>query len=295
MTGDPVLLDRRLLVVTADDFGIGVATSQGIAEAAGLGPVTATSALAVAPAFEASLPLLAQAPAMEIGLHVALTGRFRPLVATPASGFVERDGHFGTPGRLLLACLSRRVSSAALADEIEAQVERFRRLIGRSPAHFDGHHHVHEWPAIRDVVARLAADDVLPRITRVTIEPDGVRRRVPGDRVRRWILDGLGRKAREVFRAAGLAINDSMFGPLMPSRPDPGFPWAAYLAQLPAEGAVEWVVHPGRPDPTLRAIDWYAEGRVVEWQALTAPEHRVLWEGLGRTRSGKSALQVPPV
>ena len=290
MTSDPSRSDRRLLVVTADDFGISVATSQGIVEAAGLGPVRATSALVVAPAFEASLPLLARSPTLEVGLHVALTGRFRPLVATPASGFVGRDGHFGDPGRLMLACLSRRVSSTALGDEIEAQVERFRRLTGRNPTHFDGHHHSHEWPAIRDVVARLAVDQVLPRITRVTVEPDGVRRRVPGDRVRRWILDGLGRKAREVFRAVGLAINDSMFGLLMPSRPAPGFPWAAHLAQLPTEGVVEWVVHPGRPDPSLRAIDSYVEGRVVEWRALTDPEHRALWDGLGWTRSAKSVL-----
>jgi predicted glycoside hydrolase/deacetylase ChbG (UPF0249 family) len=187
------------------------------------------------------------------------------------------------------------VSSTAVAEEVEAQVERFRRLTGRSPAHFDGHHHVHEWPVIRDVVARLAADDVLPRITRVTMEPDGVRRRVPGDRVRRRILDGLGRKAREVFRTAGLTTNDSLFGLLVPARPTPGFPWTAHLAQLPADGVVEWMVHPGLPDPSLRAIDSYVEGRVVEWQALTAPEHRALWDGLGWPRSGKSVLKAPPV
>jgi chitin disaccharide deacetylase len=295
MTAGPTRLERRLLVVTADDFGIGVATSQGIVESAGRGPVTATSALVVAEAFEASLPLLTQSPHMEVGLHLALTGRFRPLVATPASGFVGRDGHFRDPGRLLLACLSRRVSSAALGDEIAAQVERFRRLTGRSPTHFDGHHHVHEWPVIRHVVARLATDEVLPRITRVTTESEGMRRRVPGDRAHRWILEGLGRKAREIFRAAGLATNDSMFGQLLLSRPAPGFPWAAHLAQLPAEGVVEWTVHPGRPDLSLRAIDSYVEGRVLEWQALTAPEHRALWEDLGWTRSGKSVLEVPPV
>jgi hypothetical protein len=277
------------LVVTADDFGIGRETSRGIVDAARQGPVTATSALAVAEACEASLPLLDEAPALELGLHVALTGRFRPLAATARSGFVGRDGRFGEPRHLALGCLARRVSRAAVRDEIGAQAERLRRLAGRPLVHFDGHHHVHQLPLIREVVAELAQEGVLPGITRVTVEPPAVRRMVRGERLHRAILHRLGRTARAVFTAHGLSTNDALFGTLRPAAA--GFPWAAHLAHLPAGGVVEWLVHPGRPDPTLAGRDGYREGRMTEWRALTAPEHRRWWEHL--PRAGKSRLAGP--
>jgi predicted glycoside hydrolase/deacetylase ChbG (UPF0249 family) len=267
-----------------------VETSRGIVDAARRGPVTCTSALVVAEACERSLPLLDEAPGLELGLHVALTGRFRPLAATRASGLVGRDGRLGDLAGLVLACLTRRGARAALRDEIAAQAERLRRLAGRPPIYFDGHHHVHELPVVRDVVAELARDGVLPAVTRVTVEPPGVRRHAPGLRVRRRILDGLGRAAGRTFAAAGLRANDTLFGMLLGPRAGGGFPWAGHLAHLPAGGAVEWMVHPGRPDPALRGVDRYVEGRVAEWRALTAPEHRAAWEALPWPRGGKSRL-----
>jgi predicted glycoside hydrolase/deacetylase ChbG (UPF0249 family) len=278
--------------VVADDFGIGVETSRGIIDAATDGPVTATSALVVAEACEASLPLLEDAPGLDLGLHVALTGGFRPVQATRASGLVGRDGRFGSLAALFAACLTRRVSRAALQDEIAAQAERLRRLAGRPPAYFDGHHHAHELPVIREVVAELAREGVLPPVSRVTPEPNEIRRRVTGDRLRRRILDALGRRTASVFARYGLQANDGLFGTFI----DPGwtltagFPWAAHLRHLPAAGVVEWMVHPGRPDPALRAIDPYVDGRVAEWQALTAPEHRAAWAGLSWPRGGKTSL-----
>jgi predicted glycoside hydrolase/deacetylase ChbG (UPF0249 family) len=283
----------RLLVVTADDFGIGLETSRGIVDAARAGPVTATSALVVADACEASLPLLEEVPGLELGLHVALTGRFRPLVATPASGFVGRDGRFGDLGSLFLGCLARRVSRAALRDEIAAQVDRLRRMGERPLVHFDGHHHVHELPLVREVVVELSGEGVLPRLTRVTTEPAGMRRLIPGERLRRTVVDWLGRQAGALFATNGLRANDTAFGTLRPAASG-GFPWAQHLASLPDGGVVEWMVHPGRPDPTLCGVDSYVGARVTEWRALTAPEHRAQWERLPWPRVGKSELREQP-
>jgi predicted glycoside hydrolase/deacetylase ChbG (UPF0249 family) len=278
-------------VVAADDFGIGVDTSRGIVDAALRGPVTCTSALAVADACQASLPLLDEAPGLELGLHVALTGGFRPLAATRASGLVGRDGRLGGLPALFLGCLAGRVSRAAVRDEIAAQVERLRRMAGRAPVYFDGHHHVHEFPLVREVVVELVRERVLPGVTRVTVEPPALRRRAPGARARRAVLDQLGRRARALFAAHGLPANDTLFGTVGRRELAAGFPWAAHLAHLPAGGVVEWMVHPGRPDPTLRGVDPYVEERVAEWRALTAPEHRAAWAGLPWPRGGKARLR----
>jgi predicted glycoside hydrolase/deacetylase ChbG (UPF0249 family) len=281
----------RLLVVTADDFGIGLETSRGIVDTARNGPVTATSAIVVADACEASLPVLDEVPGLELGLHVALTGRFRPLVATRASGFVGRDGRFGDLWRLVIGCITRRVSRAALWDEITAQADRLRRLTGRPLVHFDGHHHAHELPLVREVVAELSQQGRLPSLTRVTTEPARMRRLIRGERLRRTVVDRLGRQAGTLFAAEGLGANDTAFGTLCPSESG-GFPWREHLASLPDSGVVEWIVHPGRPDPTLRSVDSYVESRVTEWRALTAPAHRGEWERLAWPRAGKSCLRA---
>lgn len=293
VTGVPPGRPSRLLVVVADDFGLGVETSRGIIDAARDGPVTGTSTLVVAEACEASLPLLDNAPGLELGLHVALTGGFRPVMATHASGFVGRDGRFGALAALFVACLTRRVSRAALREEIAGQAERLCRLAGRPPVYFDGHHHAHELPVIREVVAELAQEGILPAVTRVTPEPESIRRSVPGDRFRRRVLDALGHRTASVFARHALRFNDALFGTFVdPGRVDAReFPWAVHLSHLPDAGVVEWMVHPGRPDPTLRGLDPYVDGRVVEWRALTAPEHRAAWAGLSWPRGGKAGLR----
>lgn len=35
-------------------------------------------------------------------------------------------------------------------EELEAQLSRFRELLGRDPTHVDGHQHVHVLPGARD-------------------------------------------------------------------------------------------------------------------------------------------------
>ena len=114
---------------------------------------------------------------------------------------------------------------------------------------------------------------------------------MPGDRARRWALDRLGRRAASLFARRGLRANDALFGPLIDPERVSGFPWAAHLRHLPAAGVVEWMVHPGRPDPTLR--DPYVHGRVVEWRALTDPEHRAAWDRPRWPRGGKARLRDP--
>lgn len=39
--------------------------------------------------------------------------------------------------------------SLQVREELEAQLSRFRELLGRSPTHVDGHQHVHVLPGTR--------------------------------------------------------------------------------------------------------------------------------------------------
>src|SRR5687767_6454773 len=85
------------LIVTADDFGIGLETSRGIIRAHLDGPVTSASLMTVTADHAArSVPLLAEAPRLEVGLHLVLSGSCRPLAATTrrASKLLTRAGTF---------------------------------------------------------------------------------------------------------------------------------------------------------------------------------------------------------
>ena len=102
--------------MTADDFGIGLATSRGIIDAHLNGPVTATSVMTVTgDHLKRSVPLLSAAPNLETGIHLVLTrcGE-KPLMARESSGLVGRDGEFHTNGKLW--CAGDHGQAAAAGD-----------------------------------------------------------------------------------------------------------------------------------------------------------------------------------
>jgi hypothetical protein len=270
---------ERALVVTADDFGFGVATSAGIIRAHIDGPVTATSVMVVTgDHVKASVQLLVDAPDLDLGLHLVVTNvGARPLVATRASGLLSRDGRFLSNGQLWTRAWTRRLDPAAVFDEICAQAKMFERLIGHAPSHVDGHHHAHQLPVIRQALMRAMATNVVPPITRLTIEPPGMLAAVRTSPVRRLALHLLGSSAIADFRRQGIKGNDYYIGALAESDLLRPFPWDPFLARLPLSGLIDWMVHPGLPDESLIGRDHYVEQRVRELEALTSPALRSHW------------------
>ena len=279
------------LVVTADDFGIGVETSRGILQAHRDGPVTATSLMVITGRHaEQSVPLLSEATNLDVGLHLVLTRcGHRPLTAGKSSGLVDRDGNFHTNSRLWIQSWLRKLNIPAVAEEIAAQAELFVRLVGRKPDYVDGHHHAHQLPAIRQALLEVISNTkLLPAITRTTIEPPGMLKAVASARTRPRAANILGKRAAPLFAAANVWTNDFYFG-MIDSAVDP-FPWSHYLRHLPSHGVIEWVVHPGLNDPTLEGRDDYRAERPAELAALTNPNHWLVWQPFKPYLSRKSKL-----
>lgn len=258
------------LIVTADDFGFGVPTSRGIIRAHHAGVVTSTSLMVVTGDHaRASIPLLKDAPDLEVGLHLVMTGPAqKPLVAGKSSGLVAHDGCFNPLGKLLLRAWLRRLNQKAVFDEICAQAEQFIKLTGRPPAYVDGHHHSHQLPIIRDAMVDAMNLGVLPKIVRNTIEPSSVCAAVGGSHIRRKVMHHLGVNARPAFTAAGVWMNDSCFGMVGASDLRQPQPWAKYFDHLPESGVIEWFVHPGETDDSLVGRDTYIAERQIELDAL---------------------------
>ncbi len=241
----------------------------------------------------ASAPLLSQAPELEVGLHLVLSGKGeRPLGNRRASGLIGRDGHFLPLPRLLLAACSGRLNGAAVRDEITAQVERFVEIVGRPPEHVDGHHHAHELPVVRDAVIDAMNAGLLPRVTRTTRLLPGTARTRPATLLRQAVAQYLGSAAAKFFKAAGAYSNDWFFGMLSDADWAGRFPWLADLRRLECLEpgcVVEWVVHPGLPDESWAGRDPYVRRRPIELAALTDPACRELWEKWRMSLTTKTA------
>jgi chitin disaccharide deacetylase len=280
------------LVVTADDFGIGRKTSEGIIAAHLHGPVTATSLMSITgDRVRSSVPLLADAPKLDVGLHLVFTKcGDKPVVARASSGLIGRDGQFLSNGKLWMKALTGRLNRRAVADEIVAQTELFHKLVGRAPAYVDSHHHAHQLPIIRDALMEVISHDLLPRISRVTVETRGMVRKVRTVRMKRRAAQLMGKRMANVFSLGWVWANDFYFGMLAPGDLRRAFPWEKYLRNLPANGVGEWIVHPGMSDETLIGRDGYRTERAKELEALTSPAGVKMWEHLRPMLARKSDL-----
>ena len=151
----------------------------------------------------------------------------------------------------------RRRAAVAVAE----QIDRFGELFGRPPAYLDGHRHSHARPGLGVVIADAAAEHGLP-------------------------VRSVDRRHRRLLRCRGIATPDLLVGRLRES--DPALP-----AELggPGEGpgplpaVVEWMVHPGEPDPASGSA--YDAGRAEDLallrrfrlpQGVTRSTHRALFE-----------------
>lgn len=223
----------RRLIVNADDFGLTPGVSAGILAAHRHGIVTSTTMLATADVDRESLAA-ARDSALGIGLHVNLT-LGRPL--TRGRSLVDGEGRFVRDARRAAA----RADARDVRAEVEAQVERFQKLLGRAPTHLDTHHHVGLYPPVREVVLDVAQALGVP----VRSQDDGARARA---------------------RTAGLRTPDHFFGE---SGPPAYWSLGQTLRRLRAlpPGVSEFMTHPGWFDDGL-AFSRYARQRETEMVGL---------------------------
>jgi predicted glycoside hydrolase/deacetylase ChbG (UPF0249 family) len=238
----------RTLIVNADDFGLTRGVSAGILAAHRHGIVTSTTVLVTA---DIDREQLAEArdTGLGLGLHVNFT-LGKPL--TRGRSLVDGGGRF----------LRDPTRAAAGADprearrEIEAQAERFQKLVRRLPTHLDTHHHVGLYAPVRDAVLDVA--------------------RALGVAVRSQDAG-----ARTRARSAGLRTTDHFFGESGPGAYWSGARTLAHLRALPP-GVSEFMCHPGVFDEDL-GYSRYGRQRETELVGLGAPAARAAAASLGIT------------
>ncbi|QEL15039.1 carbohydrate deacetylase [Limnoglobus roseus] len=186
----------RYMLVTADDFGIGVETSRGILDLAARGVVTSTVLLVNSPYAEESVRIWkALGCPVELGWHPCLTLDAPVLSPGRVPSLVDADGRFQPLGSLLKKLLRGQVQASEIEAELQAQYDRFREMVGHAPMNVNAHHHVHIFRPVGEILGRiLAAQSRQPFVRRV-VESRRTLALVPGARIKRAVLSRFGRRA----------------------------------------------------------------------------------------------------
>jgi predicted glycoside hydrolase/deacetylase ChbG (UPF0249 family) len=211
-------MNRRMLIVTADDVGLHPGMTEGAIRAHREGIVTACSVVANGVAFDDAVARLRDVPSLEVGVHLTLVEE-RPLTSIR---FPRKYTSF------VPLYLARIISIAAIERELRAQIERVLGS-GLRVTHLNGHQHLHLLPRVFGLVRALAREYAIPYVR--IVDDHGVTARPFSMRA----LSMLGRRARQ----AGLT-NDRTIGVAT----------AGHLADViplldHVQGVTELVTHPG--------------------------------------------------
>ncbi len=286
---------ERLLVVVADDFGIGPATSAGILDAAATGYVTATVLLVNSPFAEADVRRWRQrGRPLELGWHPNLTLDAPVLPAARVPSLVGPDGKFLTLGRFIRRWAAGRLNRDEIHAELAAQLERYVQLVGGFPTVVNTHQHVGVFTPVGDALLDvLTQRGCFPYVRRVR-ESLTTLWRVRGARVKRLWLNLQGRRFARSQQVLDFPGNDWLAGVTDPKWiKDPLF-FERWLRASPGD-VVELMTHPGYFDPTLLGRDAHPgdglmERRVDEMRLLRQPQFREAVRAAGFRLAAPSEL-----
>jgi predicted glycoside hydrolase/deacetylase ChbG (UPF0249 family) len=285
----------RWLVVIADDFGIGPATSQGILHVAAQGLVTGTVLLVNSPYAEEAVQAWRKAGIpLELGWHPCLTMDAPILPARKVPSLVGSDGCLWPLGRFMRRWLLGQLRASEIEAELSAQYRRFIELVGHPPAVINSHQHTALFAPVGDILLHiLARQRPLPYVRRIR-EPYTMLARIPGARVKRTFLSWLGHYHARRQDTAGFPGNDWLAGTTDPPWvEDPRF-FVRWLTRVPGR-VVELACHPGFWDPTLigrdcTANDGLMKRRVDELHLLLQPSYEEACARAGFVRVPPSRL-----
>ena len=201
-------MQPRLLLVTADDFGIGPETSRGILDLAERGAIRSTVLLVNSPHARESVRLWRRRGCpVELGWHPCLTLDRPVLPPERVPSLVGAAGRFHGLGAFLRRLAPGRIAESEIESELSAQYERFLDLVGQLPMNVNAHHHVHVFGPVRRALDRILDGQSPAPFVRRVVESRVTLVNVPGGRLKRCFLSRFGRRQSE-----GYPGNDELIG-----------------------------------------------------------------------------------
>jgi len=239
-------LEKRRLIVNADDFGLSASVNAAVIRAHREGILTSASLMVNEPGYAEAVQLSRENPALGVGLHLALLMGHSALPPEKIPGLVNSRGEFSNnPVGVGAGYFFKKHLREQLRAEIHAQFEKFHAT-GLRLDHVNGHLHLHLHP----VIFRILMEDAEQlRIRHLRLTRDCLARSRRMSRGR-WfyrlthaaIYEWLSGRARGPLRQRAIKHAQITFGLLQDSHVD-----EAYLLKLLPElppGDSELYSHP---------------------------------------------------
>ncbi|MBD3379595.1 MAG: ChbG/HpnK family deacetylase [Candidatus Omnitrophica bacterium] len=256
----------KKLVINADDAGLSSCVNEAVIKCLEEGAVTGTSVMPCGESFSEASAMLKDAGVTEAGLHITLTGGFKPASSSASEVYslLGEEGRFpATYIGLFRRLAAGKVSAGHLRKELGAQLDALREE-GLTVTHIDSHEHVHMFPGILSEVIALAGRSGVEYV-RFPCEWSGfcVSLSVK-DILRHSALKFFALLSRRKFRE--VKHNDLFMGHYHAGRVDEEV--LGMFIENAAEGLTEVAVHPCAYDAEfLEKNPWYANGP-AELEAL---------------------------
>jgi predicted glycoside hydrolase/deacetylase ChbG (UPF0249 family) len=187
----------RQIAICADDFGLHSGINEAVLELIRLGILSATSCMPRRGAFAAGATRLRAVPQSqaEVGLHI---------------DFSPPDIRDESPlalARFQLATYAGRMTRETLKREVIEQFDAFEAGMDRPPDYIDGHQHVHQLPAVLEVLLEQI------ELRYSTRKPWIRSTRPPGGGIKAHVIHSLGGSALEsAAERLQLATNARLLG-----------------------------------------------------------------------------------
>jgi hopanoid biosynthesis associated protein HpnK len=284
----------KVLIVTADDFGLHPAVNRAVEQAAREGVLTATSLMVGAPAAADAVRRARELPALAVGLHLVLADGWSVLPPSRIPALVDERGRFGNnmvrDGVRFFALPAVR---RQLEAEIRAQFQAFADT-GLPLDHVNAHKHFHLHPTLLEMLLRIGGEFGVPAV-RLPREPAWAARRtggaIAGATVAGLLSPWLAIMRRRL-RAARIAHNDHVFGMSDSGAMDEAR-LLEILGRLP-EGVTEIYLHPAAQSGATIAPSMSGYRHADELAALLSPRVRSAIAASGAATGGFRGLLSRP-
>jgi chitin disaccharide deacetylase len=236
-------MEKRRLIINADDLGMNAQRSHGIFQCMEFGVVTSASLYPNASDSDTAAKH-ARERRVPAGLHLNLTQEYPLSKPGDVPGLTQSNGQFMDITKLRAALDAGLVPRASLEREVRTQLDWIFDTYG-APTHIDGHHHVHIHPLVAETLmplmerygilaVRIPCEEPLP--------PFGYE--VPDDRLARTEeLNQRAKAAREQYCSHGFRSTDHWRGDTLVHNASLKN-LRHIIGRLP-EGTTELMVHPG--------------------------------------------------
>ena len=213
---------EKIVIFTADDFGLSPALNGAVALAHRRGLLRCASLMVTGPAVEQAVALAREMPELCLGVHLTLIQGRSVLPPHDIPHLVDAQGRFlNNPVQVGWRYYWRQELLAEIRRELAAQIEKALSW-GLKIWFLNSHVNLHLHPSIFPIVAELAQEYAIPALrlpwedwrTALRLDSHGFFPKIAQGLIFAW----LSRRARRLAEAAGLIYNDHLFGLLNDGR-----------------------------------------------------------------------------